>query len=269
MTIPPKLPKSLTRSAVHEIGLAIVRGEFAPGAVLPTEEALAARVGASRPALREAIKVLSGKGLIRTARRYGSRVCPQAEWHFLDPDVLAWHLSEPARWPQFLRDIVEVRLMLEPTAAIMAAERATEEEIARILALAEALPVVTGTHTVETDIAFHTAVMRASHNGIIAGFAPAMEILLRAYFAAVHRLRPHRPKFVATTNLHQSMAAAIAARDPATARTALAEMLEITRREIDDVLSMFETPPSDTPAFRLRVDAASAMFRMEARLPQT
>src|SRR5688500_16517253 len=106
----PNLPKSVARGAMHEIGLAIVRGEFAAGAILPNEEALAARTGVGRPALREAIKVLSGKGLVRTARRYGSRVCPKSEWNMLDPEVLAWHLADPTNWPAFLRDTVEMRL---------------------------------------------------------------------------------------------------------------------------------------------------------------
>jgi DNA-binding FadR family transcriptional regulator len=268
----PKLPKGLARNAMQELGLAIVLGEFEAGAVLPTEEVLAARTGVSRPALREAIKVLSGKGLVRTARRYGSRVCPQAEWNFLDPDVLGWHLSEPANWPRFLRDIVEMRVLLEPRAAAMAAVRATPEEIAHISELAARLPVVNTEADIPNDVAYHTAVMRASRNGIVAGMAPSMDVLLRAYFSAIWKLRPEGPRNIANTNLHQAMADAIAARDPDLAAQCMTSMLDITAREIDEVVRLFEAGLSSGPddaaetptrrSLRRRVTAASSLFRL-------
>jgi DNA-binding FadR family transcriptional regulator len=255
----PKMPKGLVRSATHAIGHAIVRGEYAPGAVLPGEDALAVRFGVSRTGLREAIKVLSGKGLVRTARRYGSRVCPREEWNYLDPDVLGWHLSDPANLPQFLRDIGEMRMLLEPEAASLAASRATPAEQRRILALAIELPIVSTEQSVETDIAFHLAVLRASHNLIIAGLCPAMEVLLRAYFLAMWQLHPYGPRNVSHINLHQLMAEAIAAGNATDARAHLEAMLEITCREIDEVLGMFGPQPPG--AFALRVSEFAGLFR--------
>ncbi len=248
----PKLPKGLVRNAVEAIGLSIVRGEYAEGAVLPNEEALAARAGVGRPALREAIKVLSGKGLVRTARRYGSRVCPRQEWNTLDPDVLAWHLSDPANWHRFLRDTVEMRVLLEPRAAAMAAERATEAEVAEIVTLAARLPVTVGAADIDVDVAYHAAVLRASHNRIMAGLAPSMEVLLRAYFTAIWNLRPEGPFAVAGSNLHQAMAEAIAARDARGAAAAMEAMLAFNASEIDDLVLLMQTahPPRRKVAAR-------------------
>jgi len=243
----PNLPKGVARDAMNEIGLAIVLGEFAAGAVLPNEEALAARTGVSRPALREAIKVLSGKGLVRTARRYGSRVCPQAEWNFLDPDVLGWHLSQPENWPRFLRDTMEMRRLLEPKAAAMAARRASDAEIAALLAMAARLPVINTEAAVADDVAFHVALLRASHNAIVAGMAPSMDVLLRAYFAQTWTLRPEGPYNFSTTNLHLEMAEAIAARDPDRAARLMEDMLDVSVREVEQVVLLYEAGLSGAP----------------------
>ena len=265
-----KMPKGLVRSTVDAIGLSIVNGEFKASEVLPQEETLAERFMVSRSGLREAVKVLSGKGLVRTARRYGSRVCSQEEWNYLDPDVLRWHLTSPANLPQFLRDIGEMRLLLEPAAVGFAVERATPGEIRQILKLAGRLPIASTADTVEIDIAFHLAVLRASHNLIIAGLCPAMDVLLRAYFWSMWKLRPEGPRHLANINLHQSMAQAIADRDGETAKNALTEMLTITCREIDGVLVQFgpimmsqsvEQGLASGPAtFSARVRELSSMF---------
>lgn len=265
-----KLPRSVARTAMHDIGLAIVRGEFAPGSTLPNEDALAARTGAGRPALREAIKVLSGKGLVRTARRYGSRVTPRTEWHFLDPDVLSWHLTDVHNWPSFLRDIVEMRQLVEPAAAALAARRATKEEVEAICDVAERLPLVSTEASIADDVVYHTTILRASHNSILAGFAPSLEVLLRAYFAAIWRIRPHGPHFEASRNLHQALAGAIQAREPKAARDTMDEMLEANARELDDVVWLFEAGLKEASAssvahqeLRRRLEDASAMFLLD------
>ncbi len=266
----PKLPKSMARSAMREIGLAIVRGEFAADSILPNEEVLAARTGVGRPALREAIKVLSGKGLVRTARRYGSRVCPKSEWNLLDPEVLSWHLTNPANWPAFLRDTVAMRRMLEPTTAALAAQSATDDEVERILQLADRIPAVSTEDSLADDLAYHTTIMRASHNSIMAGLAPSMEVLLRAYFAAIWKIRPQGSRRKATRNLHQDLARAIANRDPELARTLMSQMLELNVNEIDELVALCEkglaaanaTAPDaqSQTALSQRLRDASAMF---------
>lgn len=262
----PKMPKSLVRSAVQAMGMAIVDGTFEPGAVLPNEEALGLRYGLSRSGLREAIKVLSGKGLVRTARRYGSRVCLKPEWNYLDPDVLTWHLADPANLPQFLSNIREMRVLLEPVAAVMAAQRATRDDMERIAELAATLPLNPREDSIETDVAYHLAIMRASGNLIIAGLCPAMEVLMRAYLVSMWRLRPGPPLVDGAMNGHLLTAEAIAARDPAAARRHSEQMLVVTSLEIDRVLRQLDAPavtigrPAALPGMAAAVTEISAMF---------
>lgn len=262
----PKMPKSLVRSAVQALGLAIVDGSFEAGGVLPNEEALGLRYGLSRSGMRETIKVLSGKGLIRTARRYGSRVCLKSEWNYLDPDVLTWHLANPVNLPQFLCNIREMRVMMEPVAAAMAAQRATRHDMDRIAALAEKLPLNPRQDSIETDVTFHLAVMRASGNLIIAGLCPAMEVLMRAYLVSMWRLRPGQPLVDGAMNGHRLTADAIAARDPAAARRHSEQMLVVTSLEIDRVLRDLDAPavtigpPAALPGLTAAVTELSAMF---------
>ncbi len=234
------MPKGLVRSAVNAIGVAIVRGEYPAGSILPPEEALGERYGLSRPGLREAVKVLSGKGLVRTVRRYGSRVCGRGEWNYLDPDVLTWHLTDPANMPQFLSDIREMRLLLEPTATAMAATRATQADVDLLVSLAAQLPTDPKEATIEADISFHVTMLRASGNRLMAGLCPAMEVLLRAYFLAMWRLDPEGPEQKTAENLHQLTAKAIAERDPKRARRYANAMLSVTASEIERVLGSFE-----------------------------
>lgn len=260
------MPKSLVRSAVHAMGRAIVDGDFAPGAVLPNEEALGGQFGLSRSGLREAVKVLSGKGLVRTARRYGSHVCLRTEWNTLDPDVLAWHLANPANLPQFLCNIREMRVMMEPVAAHMAAQRAAPDDIARITALAYRLPLDPREDSIETDVAFHIAVMRASGNLIVAGLCPAMDVLMRAYLVSMWRLRPGPPLVHGAMNGHLLTAEAISARDPGLARHHSEQMLAVTSLEIDRVLRMLSAPgvsidaPGAVPDLTVAMTELSAVF---------
>src|SRR5712691_2438408 len=125
--------RGLHGEIVHRIGVQIVRGELKPGDVLPADE-LSAELGLSRTVLREAVKVLAAKGLVEARPKTGTRVRPRAAWNLLDPDVLAWR-SEASPDGDFFRNIVELRRIVEPEAARLAAERATAAEVAGIKAV--------------------------------------------------------------------------------------------------------------------------------------
>ena len=113
---------ALHGQVAHEIGRRIVSGAVAEGEFLPRESELAEQFGVSRQAVREALKVLAAKGLVTSRRRAGTFVVPRANWNLLDPDVIAWHPPEKFS-PAFLRDIIELRRLIEPAAAAFAAER--------------------------------------------------------------------------------------------------------------------------------------------------
>jgi len=217
------------RQTVQALGRAIVAGRYDGDGPLPTETELAAEYAVGRNAMREAIKVLAGKGLIRTARRYGSRVRPREEWSILDPDVLAWHLREPDGIGRFLVEISELREIVEPQAAELAALRATDEEAEAIVALAARLAVETMPEVLDTDVAFHLAVLNASHNRLLSGFARPLDVLLRVQFLVSAHGIAAEYAYSPSADYHMGIAEGIRGRDPQKARDAVMAMLTRNR----------------------------------------
>src|SRR5215813_13195899 len=113
--------RNLHGQIVHTIGRQILRGELRPGDPIPVPQDLPA----SRTALREAIKVLAAKGLVEAKPKTGTRVRARDAWNLLDPDVLAWR-QEGAPPAKFVRTVTELRAIIEPGAAALAASRLSE-----------------------------------------------------------------------------------------------------------------------------------------------
>ena len=112
------------QSVLRALGGEIAQGAIAVGAALPPEHELEARFGVGRGVVREAIKTLAAKGLVSVRPRHGTHVRPRADCSLLDRDVLGWLAGrEPNR--TLLLAIQEVRSIIEPAAAALAAERAT------------------------------------------------------------------------------------------------------------------------------------------------
>ncbi len=160
--------RGLHDQVVEELGLRIVREEFGSEGSLPTEPELGAELGVSRNALREAIKVLVGKGLLEVRPKTGMRVRPRSDWNLLDRSVLDWHASSRLRLRHAF-DLVEFRLIVEPRASYLAAKRATRQERAAILEACARLEacVARPAEIPETDIAFHSLIHVASHNALL------------------------------------------------------------------------------------------------------
>src|SRR5262249_42971176 len=128
--------RSLHGQVAHDIGRRILGGLVKPGELLPSETELSQQLGVSRTALREAIKVLAGKGLIESRPKTGTRVRPRESWNFLDPDVLTWAFDGNAA-EHYIDELYELRRVIEPAAAAFAAERASVADIARMEAAFE------------------------------------------------------------------------------------------------------------------------------------
>src|SRR5581483_6751937 len=159
--------RGLHGAVVHDIGVRIVSGELKPGDSLPMEDGLAGGADVSRTVVREAIKVLAAKRLVESRPKTGTRVRPRSDWNLLDPDVLAWQLEAgPTR--EFLEHALELRRMIEPGAARLAAERATDDEIT---ALEEAHAAMTEANDLDAwiapDVLFHSIVLRAARNELL------------------------------------------------------------------------------------------------------
>lgn len=187
---------NVTRELLDAIGGAIVGGDFETGATLPTEAAMSDRFSASRTVTREAVKMLTAKGLVRSWPRRGTIVQHEQHWNLLDPDVLAWILERRASVP-ILTDFLTMRLAIEPAAASMAAEiKADTTEIETALQLMKNADEGIG-DPLQADSAFHAAVLRASGNRFFAQMAPLVDTALRMSIRLTNKI-----KGVRTANVH-------------------------------------------------------------------
>jgi DNA-binding FadR family transcriptional regulator len=167
--------RRLHGSIANKIGTAIVSGVYAPGHILSSEVDFSEALDVSRGAYREAIQVLAAKGLVESRPKAGTRILPRARWHLLDPDVLAWAFAgDPDT--QFVRDLFELRAVVEPAAARFAAER---RDRASLAAMKDALAGMRR-HTLATDAGraadrdFHDAVLRATGNDVLMGLSASI-----------------------------------------------------------------------------------------------
>jgi GntR family galactonate operon transcriptional repressor len=224
----PSAPAKTRHSqAAAMIGQRIVSGEWTSGGALPTEADLSRELNVSRASLREAIKLLAGKGLIRSTPRRGTIVQPPATWNRLDPDVLFWQASGGPT-EQFVHDLFELRRMIEPPAAGLAARRAGESGRASIAETFEAMAAAEDVETsIEADLAFHRAIVKATGNALLAAFSPAIEASLAVSFT-VSRSGMIHPHIVP---MHRAVAEPILAGDEAGAIRAMHALLD--RSELD------------------------------------
>lgn len=160
--------RRLRGAVAHYLGTAIVSGRIKPGERLSGEVENADALDVSRSAYREAVQVLTAKGLVESRPKTGTRVLPRERWNLLDPMVLAWAFTGQPDM-DFIRHLFELRSVIEPAAARMAAERRTKAEL---LDMKDALARMRR-HTLSTeegragDRDFHDAVLRATHNDVM------------------------------------------------------------------------------------------------------
>jgi len=159
---------SLSTQIAREIGRRVVAGSYQVGELLEEESALGARYQVSRSVVRDAIKILVGKGLLEVRRGIGTRVRERLRWGLLDDDVLAWHQSAPLQ-ADFLRQLMDLRLVIEPKAARWAAERGTDESHALIADAQARMDQEKGSieDFVIADALFHRSILWAANNELI------------------------------------------------------------------------------------------------------
>ena len=171
---------NLTQSLVQKLGSSIVRGELPAGKSLPIEAELGKKFGASRTVMREAVKILSTKGLIGQRPRVGTFVHPEDRWDLLDAEVLTWILDRHFSH-SLVREFLEVRLGIEPAAAALAAANATAEDKELLKGKLERMKGAIDGHfdPVAADIAFHATILEISHNRFFHQLTPIVETALR------------------------------------------------------------------------------------------
>lgn len=209
----------------RDIGIAIVSGRFRPGHVLDGEVEASIRWKVSRNTYREALRMLVAKGLITCRTRTGTRVTESAEWHLLDPDVLSWMFSDNPR-PDLIHGVFELRSIVEPPAAELAAKR---RGVSHLDAMARALELM-ARHTLdkpegrEADKAFHAALLAGTCN-------PFMTSLTIGVTAAVDALTQYKQRNARITRDpvpdHCRVFEAIKARDADEARKAMLRLIRL------------------------------------------
>ncbi|GHJ42418.1 FadR/GntR family transcriptional regulator [Streptomyces sp. TS71-3] len=244
----PYARRGVHGQTVETLARRVLSGEFPEGATLDLV-ALQSELDVSLTALRESLKVLAAKGMVDARQKRGTFVRARSDWNLLDADVLRWQFAESTvsepNGP-LLHNLDEVRGIVEPAAARLAAERRTEEDLT---ALDEALAAMgeeegTAHHAVESDLAFHRALLAATHNELL----ERMEMVIESGLA-------HRDRLVHSTGRaddpvpsHRAVLEAVRAGDPPGAEHAMRALLAQALRDVDRVRDVVDTPDGERPA---------------------
>jgi DNA-binding FadR family transcriptional regulator len=212
--------RSRTARVTSEIGLRIVGGLYPEGTTLPGDAELMGTFKVSRTVLREAMKTLSGKGLLMAKSRIGTRVRPRADWQLFDSDVLMWH-AEIGFTDDFLNALGEMRLMVEPEAAALAAARRQPGQVAALNGWVDRMAAGRSRRDfVDADLNLHIAIARLAGNPFLPALSSLIEVALAA---ALTKSSPvDEPGGAANSAAqHRAIVAAIEAGDPVAARAAM------------------------------------------------
>ena len=218
-------PLRIHQALARTIGIAILSGEYEPGGAFGGEIEQSEAAGVSRTAYREAMRILSAKGLLESRPRAGTHVTPRRRWNLLDPDVLEWMFAgKPDE--AFILDLFELRGVIEPAAAALAATRHDAQDLARMdaglagmrkhgLARAEGQAA---------DQDFHTALLDATGNEALISLATSVAAAVRwtTRFKLRYRRHPRDP-----LPEHEALRDAVAGRDPERARKAMEHLLRL------------------------------------------
>ncbi|WP_419897480.1 FadR/GntR family transcriptional regulator [Roseomonas sp. USHLN139] len=225
--------KNLYGQVVDTLGRQIATGQL-PVGPMPSEPLLAERCGVSRVVLREAIKALAAKGMVSVGPSIGTRVLPRDNWALLDPQVLEWHAGSDLNRAT-IADLVELRRIIEPEAARLAASRATAEDLANIRLAYRRMEAALG-HEAEyvlADAGFHTAVLLASHNQFLCQLRAALQQLLKLGFSLSSR---HPNAAASTLPHHETLLLCLERRDGAAAAAAVQRLIACNLEHLRSVL---------------------------------
>lgn len=175
--------RSVQGVVTRAIASLILKGEIPEGSVLPNEAELMSRFGMSRTVLRESIKTLSAKGLVESRAKIGTRVLATQRWQMFDPDILAWRMALGID-ARFMTELFEIRQVIEPAAAALAAARRQPAHLDRMRAALRVMgqPRQTAQGFADADLAFHLAVLDASANSMMRGIGAVIETALATSF---------------------------------------------------------------------------------------
>lgn len=209
----------------RDVGIAIVSGRYQPGELLLGEIEASEQLKVSRTAYREALRILSAKGLVESRPKTGTKVSPRIKWHMLDPDILQWIFEfEPNEF--LLESLFELRRFVEPEAAALAAVRRSDEQVARIEAAVENMTK----HTLRTEAGreadkdFHSTLLEATGNPFMITLSSGISAAVAWTTVFKHRRTPLRRDAIPD---HRRVFECVKAGDPVAARKAMDDLVQL------------------------------------------
>ncbi|WP_405781120.1 FadR/GntR family transcriptional regulator [Streptomyces sp. NBC_00859] len=224
---PSYIGRGVHRFAVEALALRIFDGTYAEGATVDLPQ-LMAELDVSQTVLREAIKVLTVKGLLDARQRRGTFVRARENWNLLDSDVLRWRVASGARDERLFDELFELRRSVEPAAAALAAQHRTDDDLAALTTALGAMERAGSDPVglVPADAAFHTALLAASHNRFFVQMQRVMIPALIERDRVVHAGSPEHP-----LPTHVAVADRVRARDQDGASLAMVRLLDAGRHD--------------------------------------
>ena len=236
---------TLHRQVLDQMGEQICSGKFAPGDILPAEPELAEQMQVSRITIRETMKSLSAKGMLEVRRRYGTIVLPRSQWQLFDPDVITWRARSGAIDEGLIQDLMELRLIIEPNAAKLAAKRATAEDRVAVRRAFKSMERAVAGHGeyVPADLAFHGAILTACHNQFIQQMQNALSAILRTSFELSSEIAGGPAR---SLPMHEALCIAIEKGDQAGAEEAVLTLIKRAEKDFEDRAAL-NIVANDTP----------------------
>jgi DNA-binding FadR family transcriptional regulator len=222
------------QALARELGIAILTGKYAPGDSFGGEIERSEELGISRTAYREAIRILAAKGLIESRPKAGTHVTPRKRWNMLDPDMLAWMLAVRPD-DEFVNDLLELRFIIEPAAAYLAAERRSEAQLASMQGALETMRVRT-LATEEgraADRQFHGCLIESAGNQAMASLASSIGAAVEwtTHLKEIENIPKRDP-----IPEHKAVLDAIAAQDGDAAATAMRQLIRNASEDLAPVV---------------------------------
>lgn len=208
----------------RDLGVQIVSGRLDPGRTLEGEIEASAQLNVSRTAYREAMRILTAKGLVESRPKLGTRVSDPRRWHLLDPDVLGWMFTDPDK--EMLSSLFELRSIVEPAASALAATRRSKSQLRSLRTALDRM----AEHTLESDIGqqadreFHTVLLEASGNRFLISLSSGISAALLWVPALQHSKGPLLRDPIPD---HERVYDAIAAQNSKAAGSAMTQLIQL------------------------------------------
>ncbi|MFJ7073772.1 FadR/GntR family transcriptional regulator [Streptomyces sp. NPDC098781] len=243
----PYARRGVHGQTVEALARRILGGRIPEGATLDLV-ALQSELDVSLTALRESLKVLAAKGMVDARQKRGTFVRARSDWNLLDADVLRWQFEGADQATDadrtLLRDLSEVRAIVEPAAVRLAAERRTDTDLAALEAALDAMGERGSDpgRAVEADLAFHRALLAATHNELL----ERMEMVIEPGLAHRDRIVHSHPHSEDPVPAHRAVLDAVRDQDPGAAETAMRALLVQAGRDLDRIDRTEQTGSDDT-----------------------